>query len=471
MSRTSPYLRLRLARMITLVGVLLVLAAGIAQASPGASVVQLTATGVVDGAMASYLREGIATAAADGADAVVVQLDTPGGSITAMNEIKQSFLEAPLPVIVWVAPSGARAASAGTFITLAAHLAYMAPATNIGAAAPVSSTGGDIPGTMGVKVREDAIASIRALAEAQGRPVDWAVSTVENARSYSAMEALEAGAVDGIAATIEQVLADADGRQVEVFGTGPVTLDVDGAAVAEVPMNPALSFLHLLSDPNVAFVLFVAGTLLLATELVSTNLVTGVLGALALLLAFIGFGSLPLNVAGLVLVAFGFVLFVLESQIVSHGFLTAAGLVCVVLGASVLYAGPVSPSDPVVQVAPAVLVVTACTLGLLMGLITIVAIRTRRMKGPAGQMGDRVPMGTVGVVQAPLDPTGTVYLAGETWTARASDGSTLVRETPVRLVGFDELTALVEPSGQAQVHESAQTSRDPMTAVSAADKP
>ena len=134
-----------------------------------------------------------------------------------------------------------------------------------------------------------------------------------------------------------------------------------------------------------------AGALLLATELVSTNLVTGVLGALALLLAFIGFGSLPLNVAGLLLVAFGFVLFVLESQIVSHGFLTAAGLVCVVLGASVLYAGPVSPSDPVVQVAPVVLVVTACTLGLLMGLITIVAIRTRRMTGPAGQMGDRCP--------------------------------------------------------------------------------
>ncbi len=275
MSRTSPHLRLRLARTVTLVGVLLVLAAGIAQASSGASVVQLTATGVVDGAMAGYLREGIAAAAADGADAVVVQLDTPGGSITAMNEIKQAFLEAPLPVIVWVAPSGARAASAGTFITLAAHLAYMAPATNIGAAAPVSSTGGDIPGTMGVKVREDAIASIRALAEAQGRPVDWAVSTVEDARSYSASEALEAGAVDGIAATIEEVLADADGRQVEVFGTGTVTLDVDGAAVTDAPMNPVLSFLHLLSDPNIAFILFVAGALLLATELVSTNLVTG----------------------------------------------------------------------------------------------------------------------------------------------------------------------------------------------------
>ncbi len=471
MNRTSPHLRLRLARTVTLVGVLLVLAGGIAQASSGAPVVQLTATGVVDGAMARYLREGIATAAADGAAAVVVQLDTPGGSITAMNEIKQAFLEAPLPVIVWVAPSGARAASAGTFITLAAHLAYMAPATNIGAAAPVSGSGGDIPGTMGVKVREDAIASIRALAEAQGRPVDWAVSTVEDARSYSAREALEAGAVDGIAATIEEVLADADGRQVEVFGTGTVTLDVDGAAVTDVPMNPVLSFLHLLSDPNIAFILLVAGALLLATELVSTNLVTGILGALALVLAFIGFGSLPLNVVGVLLVAFGFVLFVLESQIVSHGLLTVAGLVSVVLGASVLYAGPVSPSDPVVQVAPVVLVVTAGTLGVLMGLITIVAIRTRHMRGPVAQLGDRVSLGTVGVVQAPLAPTGTVHLAGETWTARTSDGSELPRETPVRLVGFDDLTALVEPTGQPPVYEGTRTSPEPLTAVRAADKP
>jgi membrane-bound serine protease (ClpP class) len=277
--------------------------------------------------------------------------------------------------------------------------------------------------------------------------------------------------VDGIAATIEEVLADADGREVEVYGTGPVTLDVDGAAVTDVSMNPVMSFLHLLSDPNVAFILFVAGALLLATELVSTNLVTGVLGALALVLAFIGFGSLPLNVVGLLLVALGFVLFILESQIVSHGLLTVAGLVCVVLGASVLYTGPVSPSDPVVQVAPAILVTTACTLGLLMGLITIVAIRTRRMRGPAGQMGDRVPQGTEGVVQAPLAPTGTVYLAGETWTARTPDGSELPRETPVRLLGFDELTALVEPTGQPPAYPDTRTSRDPITAVRAADKP
>jgi membrane-bound serine protease (ClpP class) len=347
----------------------------------------------------------------------------------------------------------------------------MAPATNIGAAAPVSNSGGDIPGTMGVKVREDAIASIRALAEARGRPVDWAVSTVAEARSYSAVEAVEAGAVDGIAATIEEVLADADGRQVEVFGSGTVTLDTAGATVSEEPMGPVLSVIHALSDPNVAFLLLIVGALLLATELISTNLVTGILGALALVLAFIGFGSLPLNAIGLLLVAFGFVLFVLESQIVSHGLLTVAGLVFVLLGASVLYTGPVNPSDPVVQVAPAVLVATALTLAILMGAITVVAIRTRRMRGPDDQLGDPVPVGTLGVVQAPLIPTGTVHLAGESWTARTPDEAELPRETPVRLVGFDGLTALVEPTGPAPAYPATPAPSSPATAVRSADHP
>jgi membrane-bound serine protease (ClpP class) len=250
-----------------------------------------------------------------------------------------------------------------------------------------------------------------------------------------------------------------------------VTLDTAGATVTEAPMGPVLSFVHALSDPNIAFLLFVAGALLLATELIHTNLVTGILGALALVLAFIGFGSLPLNVVGVLLVAFGFVLFILESQIVSHGLLTVAGLACVVLGASILYTGPVNPSDPVVQVAPAVLVVTAVALALLMGAITIVAIRTRRMRGPAGQLGEPVPVGTAGVVQAPLAPTGTVHLAGETWSARTTGGADLPRETPVRLVGFDGLTALVEATGPAPSSPGHAVPPNPTAAARPADRP
>jgi membrane-bound serine protease (ClpP class) len=462
--------RLKAARLLVLAGVLLLAVSGAARAADGPWVRLLTATGVVDGAMAGYLREGIAGAASAGASAVIVELDTPGGSMNSMNDIKQAFLEAPIPVIVWVAPAGARAASAGTFITLAAHLAYMAPATNIGAAAPVSSTGEDIGGTLGVKVREDAIASIASLAQARGRPVDWAISTVADARSYTASEALDAGAIDGIAATIEAVLADADGRVVDVAGAGPVTLQVADAAVEDAPMNPVLAFLHLLSDPNIAFLLFVLGALGLAVELINPNLVTGILGGLALILAFVGFGSLPLNVAGLILIAFGFVLFVLETQIVSHGLLTLGGLVCFVLGASALYTAPAAPTEPVVAVAPSVIVVTTVTLGSLMILITVAAIRTRRMRGPAGQLGGPIPMGTEGTVQAPLAPTGTVHLAGEVWSARTPDERELARDTLVRLVGFDGLMALVEPADPTALlpgPPGPSTSIDPPTATPA----
>ncbi len=444
MAHSTRAVRHRVARILVLLGVTLLGAAGVAQAA-GGQVVVLTANGVVDDALAGYLEEGVSSAAADGSEAVVVQLDTPGGSLDATNRIRKAFLASTVPVIVWVAPSGARAASAGTFITLAANLAYMAPGTNIGAATPVGSGGEDIAGTMGEKVLNDAIAAISATAEARGRPVDWAVSTVAEARSYTATEAVAAGAVDGIAETLDQVLAAADGQEVTVAGGTAVTLDLADTTVVEAPMGPLLGFLHLLSDPNIAFLLFLLGVLGLATELVSPNLVTGILGAFALLLAFIGFGSLPLNVAGLLLLAFGFVLFVLESQIVSHGLLALGGIVCLALGAAALYTTPMTPTAPLVAVAPPVILVATVTIGGLMGLIIVAAVRTRRMRATTGTLGAAVPVGTEGIVQAPLAPSGTVHLAGETWSARATDEAHLPRETPVRLVAFDGLTAMVEP--------------------------
>ena len=213
-------------------------------------------------------------------------------------------------------------------------------------------------------------------------------------------------------------------------------------------MGPLLSFLHLLSDPNIAFLLFVVGALGLATELISTNLVTGLLGAFALLLAFIGFGSLPLNVAGLLLLVFGFVLFVLETQIVSHGLLTLGGIVCLALGAAALYTAPLTPTAPLVAVAPPVIVAVTLAIGGLMVVIAIAAVRTRRMQPTTGTVGAAVPIGTEGVVQSPLAPAGTVYLAGETWSARTPDEQGLPRDTVVRLIGFDGLVALVEPTDQ-----------------------
>jgi membrane-bound serine protease (ClpP class) len=214
-------------------------------------------------------------------------------------------------------------------------------------------------------------------------------------------------------------------------------------------MNPLQGLLHLLSDPNIAFVLFTIGVYGLIFELQNPNFVTGILGGLALILAFIGFGSLPLNLAGLLLLAFGAVLFVLETQVTSHGLLTVGGIICFVLGASALYTRPGDPTGPIVEVATPLIVVSTATTAVLMGLLAIAAVRTRRMRATAGTVGAPIPAGEPGVVQAPLDPVGSAYLAGESWTARTADGSSLPRDATVRLVAFDGLTAVVEASPES----------------------
>ncbi len=301
-------------------------------ADGSAPIYVLTTTGVVDNVMAGYIEEGVARAATDGSPAIVVQLNTPGGSLDATQRIVSTLLEAPLPTIVWVAPSGGRAASAGTFITLASNLAYMAPGTNIGAASPVGAQGEELSGTIGDKVKNDAIANIRSIAEARGRDVDWAVSTVDKAVSSSAVEAVAIGAVDGIASSLEEVRQKADGQVVEVRSE-PVTVELGDAPFTELDMNPFQSIIHLLSDPNIAFILLTIGFYGLLFELQSPNFVTGVLGGIAIILAFVGFGSLPLNVGGLLLIGLAILLFFLEFTVTSHGLLTVGGLVCFVLGA------------------------------------------------------------------------------------------------------------------------------------------
>jgi len=349
-------------------------------------VVVLPATGIVDNVLAGYLADGVAAAEAEGAAAVVIRLNTPGGSLDATQRIVSTMLGAEVPVIVWVAPAGGRAASAGTFITLAAHLAYMAPGTNIGAASPVGGQGEDIGGTLGEKVLNDAIANITSIAEARGRPVDWAIATVQEAKSSPASEAVAIGAVDGIAATIDEVLALATGRAVTI-GDSERTLDLAGAAAEDLEMNPFQSFLHLLSDPNISFLLFTIGFYGLFFELQSPNFVTGILGAMAIILAFIGFGSLPLNVAGLLLIALAVVLFILEPTVASHGLLTVAGLIAFVLGASALFTAPGDPTGPFVEVAAPLIGVMTATTAIFMGLIAWAAVRSRRMSTSGGLVG------------------------------------------------------------------------------------
>ncbi len=428
-----------------LLGALTMLGSSVLAATP--RVVVLPTTGVVDNVMAGYLRESIGRAARDGASAVVIRLDTPGGSLESTRVIVTALLETPLPVIVWVAPAGSRAASAGTFITLAANVAVMAQATNIGAASPVGGQGEDIGGTLGEKVMNDAVASITAIATARGRNVENAVRTVREAASFDVDAAIGAGLVDGKADTLEAVLAFAHGRTVQVQGQ-PVTLELAGATTDEVSLNFLQAFLHLLTDPNIAFILFTVGFYGLLYEVINPNFTTGVIGAVSIILAFIGFGSLPLNVGGLLLVGVAILLFVLELTVTSHGLLTVAGLICFVLGAGALYTEP-GPNAPDVSVAWPVIGVMTVLTAAFMTLVVIAAFRTQRMvsvpMGLGGGSGGMLRSGTHAEVRRPLEPTGSVYAAGEEWTARSADDRPLERGTPVRVVRQDGLTLVVEP--------------------------
>ncbi len=423
------------------------LSMGSLRAADTGDVVLLTADGIVDNVMAGYISEGVSRAAADGAGAVVIQLNTPGGGLQATYEIVGTLLEADVPTIVWVAPAGGRAASAGTFITLASNIALMAPGTNIGAASPIMGDGSDIPTTLRDKVFNDTIAKIRAIAEERGRNVDWAISTVEHAVSSAASEAVAKGAVDGIAASLDDVIAFADGRQVTVNGQ-PVTLNLADAATEDLGMNPFQAFLHLLSDPNIAALLFSIGSLGLIYELMSPNFVTGILGGIAIILAFIGSDSLPLNVGGLLLIALAMLLFALELTVTSHGLLAVGGIICFALGASALYTQPGDPFGPIVSVATPLVIVMTVTFAVLMALITVTAIRTRRMKGSTGLIGEAIRSGTHGIVRRPLEPLGSVHIAGEEWTARSVGDQPIERGTPVKVVAVDGLTVLVEPYQQ-----------------------
>ena len=455
--RISPLALVR--SLLLLLGTLSLLASTVvAQDEPAAgdTVIVLPTSGVVDQVMAEYLRSGIARGAEEGAAAVVIELDTPGGSLESTREIVQAELSAEVPVMVWVGPAGARAASAGTFLTLAAHVASMAPATNIGAATPINSDGSDIPEDLGNKVMNDTIATITSIAEERGRPVDWAVGTVTDALSYTVDEALAAGAIDFKADSIEDLLAQADGTTVNVAGEA-VVLQTAGAAVERLGMNPFQSFLHLLSDPNIAFILFTLGFYGIFFELQNPNYVTGILGAFALILAFIGFGSLPLNIAGLILIGLAVVLFVLEWTVTSGGLLTIGGLVAFALGASALYTEPGDPVAPSVSVSTEVIVImTAITGAVMLGILSVVMRQRRKPQTVIGVSHidtPLVPLGTQAEVRRALTPTGTIFAVGEEWTARTPDATTLERGTAVRVSGNDGMVLLVESLGASDHNE------------------
>jgi membrane-bound serine protease (ClpP class) len=445
MKSTSVATRLRwLVRLAIAAGLALLVAAP-AFADGGAPQVYVMPTsGTVDQVMAGYLHDGIARAASSGFAAVLIQIDTPGGDLTATDSIVETLLEAPLPVIVWVGPGGSRAASAGTYITLAANLAIMDPDARIGAATPIDSSGQDITGDLGQKILQDTEAQLRVISQTRNRNYDWALTTVTDAKSYTAQEALAAGGIDGIAASIPDALALANGRTTTVNGQ-PVTLNLTGAQTQTFALNPLQELLHLLTDPNISFILFTLGFYGLLFELAHPNLLTGTVGGISIILGFIGSSSLPLNLGGLLLMLLGVLLFAIDLHVTNHGLPTVGGLVCFVLGAGALYNEPGIPGAPDFAVALPVIATMAVITAGFMALIVYTAARTRNLKTAPDLIGSGVLPAT-GEVRRPLAPLGSVYAGGEEWTARSADERPVDRGTPVRVLRQEGLTLIVEPT-------------------------
>lgn len=422
-------------------------------AADGDHITRFAVTGTIDQVNAAFVEEAIRTAVDGGAAAVLIEVDTPGGELRAMDDIVSAILNSPIPVITYVAPDGARAGSAGTFIVLAGDVAAMAPSTNIGAASVVGSGGEELDPTLASKVTNDAVAKIRALAERTGRNADWAESAVREAASVNAADAIgmTPPVVDLVAATPEELLAAIDtGERADgaglTFDGAPIP-QLAGLPITDVRMNVGQSLLHLLSDPNIVFILFTVGFYGLLAEVWHPNFFSGIAGAIAILLAFIGSNSLPLNVGGLLLILLGIGLFVLELQVTSFGLLTAGGIASFVLGAFALYTRVDGTDSVQVTVSPW-LVVAAVAVSLVYFWVLVRALLQMRANRSATD-----PMaglkGVIGTAQTLIAPTGIAYAGGESWSARVP-GGTIAAGTPIRVVRVQGLELIVEPADEPE---------------------
>ncbi len=427
---TVPDRRLRRCVLVSLL--LTTLAPTCAWAARPVSVIDID--GAITPITVRLLAAAIERAQADGSQALVVQLNTPGGLERSMRSMVQSILNAEIPVIVYVAPTGARAASAGVFLTMAAHVAAMARATNMGAAHPVA-VGGQMDKDMLKKVENDAAAFARTLATERGRNAEWMEKAVRSSVSVTEREALKLKVIDLIADSVPDLLEKIDGRAVKTK-RGLVTLETKNAPVKVIEIRFRDRFLALITDPNIAYILMMVGMLGIFFELSNPGVVLpGVIGGISLILAFFAFQSLPINWAGLLLILFGVALLIAEIKIASHGVLTIGGVISMVLGSFMLYEAP----EAGFRVSWAVILPTVgASAGLAIWAVSagVRAMRRPPTTGAAGMIGQRA------VVRAALDPEGQVQLDGEIWRAIAEDAPVPAGET-VRVTGVDGLTLRV----------------------------
>jgi membrane-bound serine protease (ClpP class) len=436
--RSATHRPLLVAVAILLASAVLLSTAGPAASAAPVSLIEMDSA--ITPVTVRLLAAAIERAQAEGAQALIVQLNTPGGLERSMRSMVQSILGSPIPVIVYVAPTGARAASAGVFITMAAHVAAMAPATNIGAAHPVA-IGGGADKEMIKKVENDAAAFARTIATGRGRNAEWAEKAVRSSVSATEREAVKLKVVDLVAASVPDLLARIDGRVVKT-PRGPVTLATRDAPVKIIEVRFRDRFLALISDPNIAYLLMMAGMLGIFFELSNPGaILPGVIGGICLILAFYAFQSLPVNWAGLLLILFGVVLLIAEIKVVSHGVLAIGGVIAMLLGSLRLYDTPQTTGIRLswFVIVPAV--------GTTAGLVFFaVSMGIRALYRPA-VTGQSAMVGRRAIARSALAPEGQVLIDGELWRAVSPDGRIEAGET-VQISAVDGLTLTVTRSAQ-----------------------
>lgn len=432
-------------------GLLLVAAPVLLAVCPAAAradsplVARASVEGEINSVTSSYVASSVGRAESQHAALLVLMMNTPGGISTSMDEIVTSLLNSRVPVVAYVAPAGARSDSAGLFVAQAADLVAMAPGTNLGSAHPITGSGANIGGDLGQKVLNDAVARVRNLATLHGRNADWCEKAVRESVNVNAEEAVRLHVADLEAKDLPALLATLDGRSLQRPRGGEVTLQTAGTRVEDMSMNWLQQLLHALIDPNVAYLLFLLAVFGLIAEVTTPGaILPGTVGVISAVLALVAFASLPVNIAGVLLMLFAFALFVADIKAPTHGILTAGGLVSLVLGSALLInAGPVG-----LGINPVLILGASAALLLLFAFVVRKAVGARSR--PA-YIGAETLLGSLGEARERLDPDGAVFVAGALWKAVAADGVIPAGST-VRVVGrngFELSVVGVRPAEEA----------------------
>jgi membrane-bound serine protease (ClpP class) len=377
------------------------------------SVVKIRVDDTIQPISAEYISRAVEQARQTNADAVLIELHTPGGLVDSTREIIQTILSSPVPVIVYVAPSGANAASAGFFILESADIAAMAPGTNTGAAHPVTLGGEKMDDVMKAKVENDSAAFMRSFVGPRGRNVQLAESAVRESKSWTDQEALQQHLSDIVAKDQDDLFRQVSGREIKRFNGSKVKLDLVGAKVDDMPMTLRQRILDFLLDPNIAFIVLAVGALALYAEFNHPGaIVPGVVGVIFILLALFALNLLPTRYAAFTLIMAAFVLFILEAKFATHGALGLGGIACLTLGGLLLVDGPI----PEMRVKLWTALGVSIPLGVITVFLMTIALRARRNKVVTGAAG---LIGAIGEARTEIDPEGKVFVLGELWNAHA----------------------------------------------------